>query len=120
MAIKTQYIVAGIEFESLDDAKQFDVFLNRLPETAHPYQLEDDTECSYELEMQISARAVIETLRVAYGNKADLIYAEPELVWRTALQNGFVVPEPPKPPKKVAPKKVAPKKNTLEGGRDWS
>ena len=109
MAIKTQYIVAGIEFERLDDATQFDRFLNGLAYAVHPYQLADTEDFSYELEMQISARATIETLRVAYGNKADLAYAEPELVWRTALQNGFVVPEPPKPPKKVAPKKKSPK-----------
>ncbi len=108
MAIKTQYIVAGIEFERLDDAAQFDRFLNGLAYSLHPYQLAD-TDCSYELEMQVSARATIETLRVAYGNKLDLTYAEPELVWRTALQHGFEVPEPTKPPKKVAPKKKSPK-----------
>lgn len=117
MTVETLYRVAGIEFESLDDATQFDRFLNGLAYSVHPYQLAD-TDCSYELEMQISARAVIETLRVAYGNKADLIYAEPELVWRTALQNGFVVPEPPKPPKKVAPKKKSPK--DITPARDWS
>lgn len=104
MAVKTQYIVAGIEFERLDDATQFDRFLNGLAYALHPYQLAD-TDCSYEMEMQISARAVIETLRVAYGNKADLFYAEPEMVWHAALQHGFEVPEPTKPSKKVAPKK---------------